>query len=104
MPALALADALAAARSGLEPVLVGARRGVEAQILPRRRYRHYLLPAEPLYRRQWWKNYRWPWTALQLAAGCRKVLSTEQPAFVVGTGGYASGPMLFAASLRGVPI
>ena len=32
-------------------MLVGAQRGVEAQILPKRIYRHYLLPAEPLYRR-----------------------------------------------------
>ena len=34
MPALALADSLVAIDSNVEPVLVGAKRGVEASILP----------------------------------------------------------------------
>ncbi len=104
MPALALADALAAARPGLEPVMVGAKRGVEAQMLPRRRYRHYLLPAEPIYRNQWWKNYKWPFLGVRLLVGARRILRDERPAFVVGTGGYASGPMLFMAWLSGIPV
>src|SRR5437899_1088105 len=35
MPALALAQALQQARPDVEPVLVGAARGIEAQVLPR---------------------------------------------------------------------
>ena len=67
MPALALADALSAARPDLEVVLVGAQRGVENLILPKRRYRYHLLPAEPIYRSQWWKNFRWPLIAWRLS-------------------------------------
>jgi UDP-N-acetylglucosamine--N-acetylmuramyl-(pentapeptide) pyrophosphoryl-undecaprenol N-acetylglucosamine transferase len=104
MPALAIADAISAARPDVEVVLVGARRGVEAQLLPKRRYRFHLLPAEPLYRKQWWRNWRWPWLSLSLLARCFAVLRAERPAFVVGTGGYASGPFLFAASAMGIPI
>ncbi len=63
MPALAIAAEIARVRSDLEPVLVGAQRGIEATLLPRYPFRHYLLPAEPLYRRQWWKNFRWPGVA-----------------------------------------
>ena len=61
MPALAIADAMCVLRPDVEPVLVGAERGVEARILPERdRYRFHLLPVEPIYRRAQyrWKNYR----------------------------------------------
>lgn len=102
MPALALADAFHAA--GSEPVLVGAQRGVEASILPTRPYRHHLLPLEPIYRGQWWKNIRWPLIAWRVMRTCRDVLDRERPDLVVGTGGYASGPLLFAASSRNIPI
>ena len=68
MPALALADALITVTPGIDVMLVGAQRGVEAQILPKRRYRYHLLPSEPIYRGQWWKNYRWPLLAWRLLA------------------------------------
>src|SRR5256884_5747074 len=61
MPALALAQALRDAGRGIEPVLVGAERGIEAQVLPRYPFRHHLLPMEPIYRRTWWTNVRWFW-------------------------------------------
>src|SRR5260370_17916695 len=59
MPALALAQVLGDAGRGIEPVLVGAERGIEAQVLPHYPFRHHLLPMEPIYRRTWWNNARW---------------------------------------------
>jgi UDP-N-acetylglucosamine--N-acetylmuramyl-(pentapeptide) pyrophosphoryl-undecaprenol N-acetylglucosamine transferase len=103
MPALAIASALAEI-GGVEPVMVGARRGVEASLLPRRPFRFYLLPAEPLYRRAWWRNARWALTALPLAAQSRRVLRVERPAVVVGTGGYAAAPLLLGAWVSGIPM
>lgn len=104
MPALAIAAALREARPEVEPVLVGARRGVEATLLPRRPFRFHLLSAEPLHRRAWWRNARWAVAPWRLVVECRRVLATERPAVVVGTGGYAAAPMLLAAVLAGVPI
>ena len=104
MPALALADALIAVRSDVEPVIVGSRRGVEATILPHRPYRYHLVAAEPIYRRTWWRNIRWLGLAPRLAAQCRRVLAEERPRLVVGTGGYAAGPLLWFAARRGIPI
>ena len=37
-------------------------------MLPTRDFPYELLPAEPIYRRQWWKNLRWPFLALRLHA------------------------------------
>jgi len=104
MPALAIAELLRERAPGVEPVLVGARRGIEAELLPRRPFRYHLLPAEPIYRRQWWKNARWPLVIPGLWRGLRAIFALERPAAVLGTGGYASAPVVWWALRSGVPV
>jgi UDP-N-acetylglucosamine--N-acetylmuramyl-(pentapeptide) pyrophosphoryl-undecaprenol N-acetylglucosamine transferase len=101
MPALALARA--AADAGHEPVLVGAQRGLEAEILPRQPFRFHLLPMEPLYRRAWWRNLRWPVIAVRAWRAVGRVLAQERPALVIGTGGYAAAPVVWRAQRAGIP-
>jgi UDP-N-acetylglucosamine--N-acetylmuramyl-(pentapeptide) pyrophosphoryl-undecaprenol N-acetylglucosamine transferase len=103
MPAIAIADALLEHAPGLEPVLIGAVRGVEARILPSRDFRFHLLPSEPIYRRAWWKNLRWPFVAGRLLRAVSRVVEIEQPAAVLGTGGYASGPVVWWAARHRIP-
>jgi UDP-N-acetylglucosamine--N-acetylmuramyl-(pentapeptide) pyrophosphoryl-undecaprenol N-acetylglucosamine transferase len=103
MPALALATALREARPDVEPVLVGAERGVEAEVLPRHPFRYHLVPIEPVYRRAWWKNARAPLAALRAWRAVGRLLEREAPALVIGTGGYAAGPVVWRAQRRGVP-
>lgn len=103
MPALAIAEEIRRSRPEFEPVLVGAVRGVEGRILPTRAFRFHLLPAEPVYRREWWKNVRWLMTGPRLLAATRAVLAEEQPAVVLGTGGYAAAPVVWLSSRRGIP-
>ncbi len=105
MPALALADALQALRPDIEPVLIGAQRGLEAKLLPKQsRHRFHLLAVEPIHRRAWWRNVRWLWRLRPIMRQCHDILERERPVFVVGTGGYAAGPMLWACRRRGIPI
>ena len=103
MPALALAQTLRDAGRGIEPVLVGAARGIEAQVLPRYPFRHHLLPMEPIYRRTWWNNARWLLIAGRAWRAVGRVLEAEQPAIVIGTGGYAAGPVVWRAQQRRLP-
>jgi len=103
MPALAIATRLRERRPDLEPVLVGAQRGIEAMILPNRDFRFHLLPTEPLYRRQWWRNIRWPMVAIQIADALTRLFEYERPVAVVGTGGYASAPAVWLATRHGLP-
>jgi UDP-N-acetylglucosamine--N-acetylmuramyl-(pentapeptide) pyrophosphoryl-undecaprenol N-acetylglucosamine transferase len=100
MPALAIATELRS--RGRDVVLVGATRGVEARLLPSRDFRYHLLASEPIYRRQWWKNFRWPLLALRLFRQVDRVLDQERPALVLGTGGYAAGPVVWRAAARGI--
>ncbi|HEU5260905.1 MAG TPA: undecaprenyldiphospho-muramoylpentapeptide beta-N-acetylglucosaminyltransferase [Gemmatimonadales bacterium] len=103
MPALALAHALRDAGRDIEPVLTGARRGIEAQVLPRYPFRHHLLPIEPLYRHRWWRNAGWLLLAPRVWWAVGKLLRVERPAIVVGTGGYAAGPVVWRAQRAGIP-
>ncbi len=101
MPALALARV--AAEQGHDVVLVGAARGIEAQILPSHPFRFHLLPMEPIYRRAWWRNARWPLIAVRAWRAAGQVLQDERPAIVIGTGGYAAGPVVWRAQRARIP-
>jgi len=101
MPALALARV--AVDQGHDVVLVGAERGIEAQILPHHPFRFHLLPMEPIYRRTWWRNLCWPVIAVRAWRAAGQVLRDERPAIVIGTGGYAAGPVVWRAQNARIP-
>ena len=103
LPALALARAFTEARRDVEPVLVGAERGIEAEVLPRHPFRFHLLPLEPIYRGAWWRNVRWPVVAWRAWRAVGRVLAQERPTIVVGTGGYVAGPVVWRAQRAGIP-
>jgi UDP-N-acetylglucosamine--N-acetylmuramyl-(pentapeptide) pyrophosphoryl-undecaprenol N-acetylglucosamine transferase len=101
MPALALARV--AKELGHDVVLVGATRGIEAQILPHHPFPFHLLPMEPIYRNAWWRNVRWPIIAVRAWRAAGQVLREERPAIVIGTGGYAAGPVVWRAQRARIP-
>ena len=103
MPALAIAEAIRRHHPDWRVMLVGATRGVEATLLRTRTFPYELLPAEPIYRRQWWKNFRWPLVGLRLLRAVDRLLDRTRPGLVIGTGGYASGPVVWRAAGRGIP-
>jgi len=103
-PALALADAIRAARPQTDVWFVGAQRGVEARVLPAENRPHTLLPFEPLRRSQVWQNWRLVPSLVKSFVGLRRVFQREQPRLVVGTGGYASAPACLLAVASGIPV
>lgn len=103
MPALAIADAMVRLDPGVRPFFVGSRRGIEANVLPQRPWPYALLPLEPIHRRQWWLNISLPLSLLRSVREVDALVAKHQPVLVVGTGGYAAGPVVWAASRRGVP-
>jgi UDP-N-acetylglucosamine--N-acetylmuramyl-(pentapeptide) pyrophosphoryl-undecaprenol N-acetylglucosamine transferase len=103
-PALALAEAMTLERPDVQVHFVGARRGVEAQVLPKRGVPHTLLPFEPIRRERVWRNWRLVPSALRSALGLARLFRRLRPALVVGTGGYASGPACAWAVLSRVPM
>jgi UDP-N-acetylglucosamine--N-acetylmuramyl-(pentapeptide) pyrophosphoryl-undecaprenol N-acetylglucosamine transferase len=102
-PALALAEAFQRLDPRTEIHFVGAMRGVEARVLPERRVPHTLLPFEPIRRARPWENWRLLPALVRSGLGLSRVYREFRPNLVVGTGGYASGPAVAWALLRGVP-
>ena len=102
-PGLAIARALVRLAPQLRPYFVGARRGIEREVLPTTEFPHELLDLHPLYRTRPWQNWR---TLVGAASAWRRVgrLATEEPIrLVVGTGGYASGLVLAWSRMHGIP-
>jgi UDP-N-acetylglucosamine--N-acetylmuramyl-(pentapeptide) pyrophosphoryl-undecaprenol N-acetylglucosamine transferase len=103
-PAIALAGELVARSHPREEIrFVGARRGLEARVVPEAGYTIELLPGRGLQRRFTLANLRAAWDSLRAFAHARRVVRATQPDVVVGVGGYASLPCLVAARLARVP-
>jgi len=103
-PGLAIARALVRADASVRPIFIGARRGIERDVLPTTEFAHLLLDLHPLYRARPWENWK---TALGFASAWRMLgrqMQAARPALVLGTGGYASGAGLAYAVSHGVPV
>ncbi|HEU0014303.1 MAG TPA: UDP-N-acetylglucosamine--N-acetylmuramyl-(pentapeptide) pyrophosphoryl-undecaprenol N-acetylglucosamine transferase [Longimicrobium sp.] len=103
-PALYLAEAFQRLDPATEVMFVGARRGVEARVLPERGVPHTLLPLEPIRRQKPWQNWRLVPAMFRTMGGLRGVFHRFKPNLVVGTGGYASGPAVAYGLMRRVPV
>ncbi|MDT8435493.1 MAG: UDP-N-acetylglucosamine--N-acetylmuramyl-(pentapeptide) pyrophosphoryl-undecaprenol N-acetylglucosamine transferase [Gemmatimonadota bacterium] len=101
VPALNLAAALGRADASARVTVVGAERGIEARVLPESGLSWSLLPMEPLRRSRPWRNWRVAATAPRVLGGLRRLFRDVAPDVVVGTGGYASGPVVLYGILTG---
>jgi UDP-N-acetylglucosamine--N-acetylmuramyl-(pentapeptide) pyrophosphoryl-undecaprenol N-acetylglucosamine transferase len=103
-PALAIARALVAADARIHPFFIGARRGIERDVLPTTEFPFELLDLHPLYRSHPWKN--WQTIAGGIAAWRRisALAHQDRPAALVATGGYVAGVALAYASVAKIPI
>jgi UDP-N-acetylglucosamine--N-acetylmuramyl-(pentapeptide) pyrophosphoryl-undecaprenol N-acetylglucosamine transferase len=102
IPALAIADELKA-QHGAEILFVGTARGLESRLVPAAGYRLELIRVGQLNRVSLATRLQ---TIVDLPLGlmqCVRILRTFRPAVVIGVGGYASGPVMGAAILLGVP-
>jgi UDP-N-acetylglucosamine--N-acetylmuramyl-(pentapeptide) pyrophosphoryl-undecaprenol N-acetylglucosamine transferase len=102
-PALALGEAFRRLDPASELMFIGARRGVEARVLPELGVAHALLPLEPIRRAKPWQNWRLFPAMFGSFTALNGVFRRFKPNLVVGTGGYASGPAVAFALMRGVP-
>lgn len=102
-PGLAIARALVRLAPDIEPHFIGARRGIEREVLPTTEFAYTLLDLHPLYRRTQWNNWR---TVIGAYSAWREIsrLAAAHPArAVIGTGGYAAGVALAWGRAHGVP-
>ena len=103
-PGLAIARAVVRADASVEPFFVGARRGIEREVLPTTEFPHLLLDLHPLYRANPLHNWKTAKGVLSAWKAIGALVSRERPRAIVGTGGYAAGAMLGYGVTHGIPI
>jgi UDP-N-acetylglucosamine--N-acetylmuramyl-(pentapeptide) pyrophosphoryl-undecaprenol N-acetylglucosamine transferase len=103
-PALALADALREADSGIEVTCLGTQRGLETRLVPMRGYELDLIPAVPLPRSVTPQLLTVPGRLAGAVHATGKILERRHADVLVGFGGYVATPAYLAAKRHNVPI
>lgn len=102
-PAIAIANALKARHPETEILFVGAQGRMEMQKVPEAGYQIEGLWISGIQRKLTPDNLSFPFKVISSIMKSKRILSRFQPDVVVGVGGYASGPLLYAATGRKIP-
>lgn len=102
-PALALIDALKAHDQHAEVLYVGTHRGLESRIVPERGIDFKTIKIQGFKRSLSLQNFKTVYLFLKSVGTARKYIKAFKPDVVVGTGGYVSGAVVFAASQMHIP-
>ncbi len=102
-PALAIAEALQKRLGPCDIHFVGALGRMEMEKVPAAGYPITGLPIRGLQRRLSWSNLGVPFAFLKSLSMAGKLLQEFRPHAVIGTGGYASAAVLYAATRRQIP-
>ena len=101
-PAIAIANELRAADPSVEILFVGANGKMEMEKVPRAGYKIAGLPVSAFHRRLSVKNLLFPFRLLASMIKAGRVIREFRPDLVIGTGGFASGPVLRVAARKGI--
>ncbi len=102
-PAIAIADEIKKRNPEADILFVGAERGLEKTLVPEHGYDIELISVEGFYRKNLVKNVEVVKNLMKGNKQSKEIISEFEPDFVVGTGGYASGPLVRAAQKAGIP-
>ncbi|MFP4845183.1 undecaprenyldiphospho-muramoylpentapeptide beta-N-acetylglucosaminyltransferase [Winogradskyella sp. PE311] len=102
-PAIAIADELKSRYPNSQFLFVGASDRMEMDKVPQAGYNIEGLWISGIQRKLTLKNLAFPFKLIISLMRSRKILKTFKPNVVIGTGGFASGPLLQSAVFRGIP-
>jgi UDP-N-acetylglucosamine--N-acetylmuramyl-(pentapeptide) pyrophosphoryl-undecaprenol N-acetylglucosamine transferase len=106
-PAIAIADALRMMCPQAEFLFVGADGKMEMDRVPQAGYRIVGLPIAGFQRGLSWtslrRNLSFPFKLIRSSMQAKKIVREFAPDVVIGTGGYASGPVMQAAQRMDIP-
>ena len=102
IPALAIAHELQK-RYGAEVLFVGTARGIENRLVPAAGFPLRLVQVGALNKVSLKTRLKTLFDLPRAVWDARSILAEFQPDIVIGVGGYASGPAMLAAILRGTP-
>ncbi|GBF20941.1 MULTISPECIES: undecaprenyldiphospho-muramoylpentapeptide beta-N-acetylglucosaminyltransferase [Arenibacter] len=101
-PAIAIANELKVRYPDAEFLFVGAKDRMEMEKVPQAGYKIEGLWISGLQRKLTFKNLMFPFKVISSLIKAAKIVRNFKPHAVVGTGGFASGPLLKVASGKGI--
>lgn len=102
-PAIAIANEFRERHPDSEILFVGAEGKMEMTRVPDAGYKIMGLRITGLQRKLTLSNLLFPFRLLSSLMKARKIVNDFNPDIAVGTGGYASGPLMMAATRKGIP-
>lgn len=102
-PGIALAEELTTRQEGNEVLFVGTKRGIESRVLPSLPYGLETIEVVGLKGKGLFGMLRGLLQVPKAIAQSFRILREFKPDIAVGVGGYASGPMILACWLSGIP-
>lgn len=102
-PALAIAQGLKLRFPKMKFLFVGSKGKMEMEKVPKAGFPIVGLWISGFYRKQIFRNILFPLKLTVSLLHSILILKKHRPAVVIGTGGFASGPLLYMASLFGIP-
>ena len=102
-PGVAIAEELRAREPDAAVRFVGTKRGIEARVLPELGWELDLIEVSGLKTVGAMGTLRGLFRLPKALWQARKVVKAFKPDAVIGVGGYASGPVVLMARLRGIP-
>lgn len=102
-PAIAIAHALRRNEPDAEFLFVGAKGRMEMEKVPAAGFDIEGLWISGLQRKLTMRNALFPVKVVSSLLKARNLIGQFKPDVVIGVGGYASGPLLQVAALRGIP-
>lgn len=102
-PAISIANALQQMQPDMELLFVGALGRMEMERVPKAGYRIEGLDIQGINRQALLKNLTLPYKLWKSVQASKAIIRRFKPDAVVGVGGYASGPLLYAAGRMQVP-
>lgn len=102
-PAIAIANELKRVNAENEILFVGAEGRMEMEKVPAAGYKILGLKIAGIQRKFDLKNFLLPAKVLASVMKSRNIIRNFKPDAAVGVGGYASGPLLYAATMQRIP-
>ena len=102
-PALSIANKLKELNPETEILFVGADGRMEMEKVPAAGYKIVGLPISGLQRSLSMSNLALPFKVVKSVSMARKLIKEFKPDIAIGVGGYASAPLLWAATRMGIP-
>jgi UDP-N-acetylglucosamine--N-acetylmuramyl-(pentapeptide) pyrophosphoryl-undecaprenol N-acetylglucosamine transferase len=102
-PALAIADEIRRLQPKATILFLGTKGKIETRVVPERGYPLRMIWISGLHRRLTIDNLLFPLKVLVSIVQSFFIIRQFRPDAVVGTGGYVCGPILFVASMLGIP-